>query len=62
MLQGITEMSFESSILCFAKSRIIGTRQKDKIPSGVRDTKVPSFEGPFGGKVIRLHGMHWVSI
>jgi hypothetical protein len=30
MSQGITEMSFESSILCFAKGRKIGTLQKDK--------------------------------
>jgi hypothetical protein len=42
MLQGITEMSFESSILCFAKGRKIGTHQKDKTPSGIRDTRMPS--------------------
>ncbi len=63
MLQGITEMSLESSILCFAKGRKIGTLQKDKTPSGIRDTRMPStVQGPFGGKVFCLHGMHWVSI
>ena len=56
-------MSFESSILCFAEGHKIGTLQKDKTPSGVRDTRMPSqFKGPFGGKVFCLHGMHWVSI
>jgi hypothetical protein len=41
MLQGITEISFERSILCFAKGHKIDTLQKDKTPSGIRDTRMP---------------------
>jgi hypothetical protein len=55
MLQGIKEMSFASSILCFAKGHEIGTLQKDKTPAGTRDTRMR-------GKVFCLHEMHWVSI
>jgi hypothetical protein len=42
MIEGIMEMSFESSVLCFSKGHKIGTLQKDKTPSGVRDTRMLS--------------------
>jgi hypothetical protein len=41
-VQGITEMSFESSLLCFAEGRKIGTLQNYKTPSGIRETRMPS--------------------
>jgi hypothetical protein len=63
VLQGIMEMLFESSILCFAKGRTIGTLQKDKHHQTLEIQEcLQLFEGPFGGKVVCLHGTHWVSI
>jgi hypothetical protein len=63
MLQGITEMSFESSILCFAKGRKLAHSKKIKHHMGSEIQEcLQLFEGPFEGKVFCLHGMHWVSI
>jgi hypothetical protein len=40
--KGLQKMSFESSMLCFAEGHTIGTLQKDKTLSGVRDTRMSS--------------------